>query len=300
MPASVLRRRPAEVVPPRVEPEKRGPDQRGPTQRGPEQGGPAQRGPAQRVPAQRVSGRRPRVRARPPQTLPPQTLPPQTLPPRALRSRGLRPPARPRSRRRIPVGWLAAALVFLGLFSVGAGLGAATGLDLNDWFRGPDKPPPRAFPVLEPSPPDRLSIPSIKVEAPIMNVGLARDGTVAVPPLSRHNEAGWFDEGPTPGQFGPALIVGHADTRTGPSIFRDLDKMKPGQKIEVHRKDHSVAVFQVNSVEHYGKSKLPLQRVYADYTRPSLRLVTCGGTWLGGAQGYADNIIVFASLIKKA
>jgi hypothetical protein len=215
-----------------------------------------------------------------------------------------RPPRRPlpapgprTGRRPLPLGWLAAGLVFIGLFAVAAGLGAATGFDLNDLFRGPAQPPPRAFPVLDPSTPQRLTIPSIKVEAPIMNVGLAEDGTVAVPPLKRHNEAGWFDEGPTPGQFGPALIVGHADTRTGPSVFKDLDKMKPGAKIEVLRRDHSVAVFKVNSVEHYGKAKLPLRRVYGDYSRPQLRLVTCGGTWLGGSQGYADNVIVFASLV---
>ena len=55
-----------------------------------------------------------------------------------------------------------------------------------------------------------------------------------------------------------------------------------------------MAVFQMNSVEHFGKEKLPIQRVYGDYSRPSLRLVTCGGTWLGGERGYTDNVIVFA------
>jgi sortase (surface protein transpeptidase) len=194
---------------------------------------------------------------------------------------------------------IASGLVFVGLFAVAAGLGAATNLDLSDLFRGPDKPPPRAFPVLEPSRPVRLTIPSIKVEAPILDVGRAKDGTVDVPPLKRHNEAGWFDEGPTPGQFGPALIVGHADTRSGPSIFHDLGRLKPGQRVEVLRSDHRVAVFEINSVEHFGKAKLPIQRVYGDYSRPSLRLVTCGGTWLGGAQGYSDNVIVFASLVDS-
>ncbi|GAA2570451.1 hypothetical protein GCM10010435_50820 [Winogradskya consettensis] len=195
------------------------------------------------------------------------------------------------------MGLFAVVLVFVGLFAVGAGLGAATGFDVRDLFKGPDKPPPREFPVLEPSRPMRLTIPAIKVEAPILDVGLAKDGSVAVPPLDRHNEAGWFDEGPTPGQFGPALIVGHADTRSGPSVFHQLGRLKPGQMIEVLREDHETAVFQVNSVEHYGKEKLPIQRVYGDYSRPALRLVTCGGTWLGGSRGYSDNVIVFASLV---
>ena len=197
----------------------------------------------------------------------------------------------------LPVGPIAAALVFLGLFCVGMGLGNATGFDISRWFRGPDQPPPREFPVLDPSRPVRVTIPSIKVEAPILEVGLAKDGSVDVPPLKRHNEAGWFGDGPTPGQFGPALIVGHADTRTGPSVFHRLAELKPGQKIEVLRKDREVAVFRVNSVENFGKTKLPIARVYGDYSRPSLRLVTCGGTWLGGTQGYSDNIVVFASLV---
>jgi hypothetical protein len=37
--------------------------------------------------------------------------------------------------------------------------------------------------------------------------------------------------------------------------------------------------------------------VYGDFSRPGLRLITCGGEWKGGSIGYADNIIVFASLV---
>lgn len=232
-----------------------------------------------------------------PQPLPVPPHVPARLPVRAPGRPLLPAPAPVRGRRPLPLGLIAATLVFVGLFAVGAGLGAATGFDLGELFKGPDKPPPREFPVLEPSTPRRLTIPSIKVEAPILHVGLAKDGSVDVPPLKRHNEAGWFDQGPTPGQFGPALIVGHADTRTGPSVFHDLGKLKPGQKVEVLREDNRVAVFQINSVEHFGKEKLPIKRVYGDYSRPSLRLVTCGGNWLGGDRGYSDNVIVFASLI---
>lgn len=197
----------------------------------------------------------------------------------------------------MPLGLIAAALVFVGLFALGAGAGVATGFDLGDLFRGPDKPPAHEFPVLDPSRPKRLTIPAIKVEAPVLRVGLAEDGTVAVPPPSRLHEAGWFDKGPTPGQFGPALIVGHVDTGTGPAVFHRLKDLEPGQRIEVLREDDETAVFQVNSVERFGKTKLPKHRVYGDFSRPSLRLVTCGGRWVGGDRGYADNIIVFASLV---
>jgi hypothetical protein len=219
--------------------------------------------------------------------------------PSVPRARRLPGPPPIRGRRTVPVGVIAAALVFVGLFAVAAGLGAATGFDVRDLFRGPPEPPPAAYPVLEPSRPTRLTIPSIKVDAPVLTVGLAADGSVAAPPLNRHNQAGWFDQGPTPGQYGPAVIVGHADTRTGPSVFHDLGGLRPGQRAEVHRADGTVAIFEVNSIEHFGKADLPIERVYGDYSRPSLRLVTCGGTWLGHERGYSDNVIVFASLVAS-
>ncbi|MEV6345061.1 class F sortase [Actinoplanes sp. NPDC051851] len=218
---------------------------------------------------------------------------------RVPRQRPVKAPRPGRGRRRVPIGMIALALLFIGLFVCGMGLGVATNFDLGGLLRGPDEPPPRAFPVLEPSRPQRLSIPDLRVDAPILEVGLAGDGSVDVPPLKRHNEAGWFDGGPTPGQFGPALIVGHADTRTGPSVFHDLGRLKPGESIEVDRADGTVAVFEVNSVEHFDKDQLPVHRVYGDYSRPSLRLMTCGGKWLGGREGYSDNIVVFASLVDS-
>jgi sortase (surface protein transpeptidase) len=230
---------------------------------------------------------------------PAEIMPPPRRHPAVPRRRPLPSPPPVRGRRTVPMGIIVAALLFVGLFTVAAGLGAATGFDVRDLFRGPPEPPPPAYPVLEPSRPTRLTIPSIKVDAPILTVGLAPDGSIGVPPVTRHNAAGWFDQGPTPGQYGPALIVGHVDTRTGPSVFHDLVKMRPGQRINVRRQDGTVAIFQVNSVERFGKSKLPIERVYGDFTRPSLRLITCGGTWLGYGRGYSDNLIVFASLVAS-
>ncbi|MEV0427555.1 class F sortase [Micromonospora sp. NPDC050495] len=160
------------------------------------------------------------------------------------------------------------------------------------------RPPPKKFPVLTASPPTDLSINEIDLRAPVHRVGLASDGSIAVPDVGRAGEVGWYDQGPTPGQYGPAVIVGHVDTTTGPAVFHDLKNLDDGDRIEVTREDHSVAVFEVTRIERYGKERLPVADVYGDFSRPNLRLITCGGRWVGGETGYADNLVVYASLVQ--
>ncbi|HEX6968664.1 MAG TPA: class F sortase [Micromonosporaceae bacterium] len=184
-------------------------------------------------------------------------------------------------------------LIVIGLFATGASLGRDMGLDWVGRLSGG-----RDELVLEPSRPVRIEIPSIDVDAPVHPVGLAADGSIAVPSLDRHEETGWYDGGPTPGQVGPAIIVGHNDTRSGPSVFHKVPQLRRGARIKVIRADDSVAVFEVTSVERFDKDGLPAERVYADFSRPGLRLITCGGEFVGGSIGYSDNVIAFASLVS--
>ncbi|MEU4568599.1 class F sortase [Micromonospora sp. NPDC023956] len=204
-------------------------------------------------------------------------------------------PSRQRAGRRWRVP-LAVVLVLLGVFVTGVGLGRSAG---RPWTalaagagseRGAPDPLPASRPV-------GLTVPAIRVTAPVAPVGLAADGTIAVPPLDRHQETGWYDGGPTPGETGPAVIVGHADTTSGPSVFHDLRRLRPGDRIEVTRQDRSVVVFEVTSVERFDKDALPGDRVYDDYRGSGLRLITCGGRFVGGSVGYADNVIAFATLV---
>ncbi|MGQ5264317.1 class F sortase [Micromonospora sp. ZYX-F-536] len=211
-----------------------------------------------------------------------------------------RPPTAVAPRRSRPAGrspWsvpVAVVLVLAGVFATGAGLGRSVGP--LDWVgTGADRAPRSESVGLSASRPVRLSVPAIKVAAPVAPVGQARDGSIAVPPLERHNETGWYDRGPTPGEPGPAVIVGHVDTKSGPSVFYDLGKLHPGDLIEVARADKSVVVFRVDTVEHFPKDQLPADRIYGHDGPPGLRLITCGGQFIGGRTGYADNVIAFAT-----
>ncbi|MGC4853844.1 class F sortase [Micromonospora sp. DT4] len=218
------------------------------------------------------------------------------LPPR-------RPGGPPLARRRfgdrpgLPVLIIATLMV---LIMAMLGVEQVTGVSLlPDRISAGLRPPPKKFPVLPASRPTALAIDTIDLQAPLHDVGIAPDGTIAVPDVARAQEAGWYDQGPTPGQYGPAVIVGHVDTTTGPAVFHRLRELRSGDQVDITRADGQVAVFEVNSVQRFGKERLPVDEVYGDFSRPSLRLITCGGRWVGGETGYADNLVVFASLVKS-
>ncbi|WP_433392492.1 class F sortase [Micromonospora sp. KLBMP9576] len=195
---------------------------------------------------------------------------------------------------------VAVIMVLVGVFATGAGLGR-TGGPFESAGDAADRPASSSAadgPALAASRPVALSVPAIRVAAPVEPVGQAPDGSIDVPPLARADETGWYDHGPTPGEPGRAVVVGHVDTRSGPAVFHELAALTVGDRIEVTRDDRSVVVFAVDSVEYFGKDELPADRVYGDDGPPELRLITCGGQWVGGRTGYADNVIAFASLVQ--
>ncbi|GGW38508.1 class F sortase [Streptomyces lucensis JCM 4490] len=152
-----------------------------------------------------------------------------------------------------------------------------------------------AAPPLAPSPPTRIRIPAIHVNAPLMALALTPAGSLDVPPADRKNLAGWYEAGTMPGETGTAIVAGHVDNTEGPAVFYDLGALRRGARIEVDRQDGSVAVFTVDAVEVYAASAFPDEKVYGAAARPELRVITCGGGY-SRTTGYRGNVVVFARL----
>ncbi|MEU5938731.1 class F sortase [Micromonospora sp. NPDC047548] len=159
----------------------------------------------------------------------------------------------------------------------------------------PDHVPAPA--ALARSSPKTITIPRIGVNADIMLLGTNPDGTVQVPPLDQAQLAGWYSPGPSPGEVGNAVIVGHVDSaKLGPAVFFKLGALQPGDTITVTREDRQQASFKVDSVESYPKTSFPTELVYGPSDKASLRLVTCGGQFDQTSRSYLNNIIVLATM----
>jgi len=153
--------------------------------------------------------------------------------------------------------------------------------------------PPAAASVPVAQRPASLTIASIGVSTPLGDLGVAADGTVEVP--SNPSLAGWFDRGPAPGQQGPAVVLGHVDSTTGPAVFARLGQLRQGDPIVITRRDGTVVTFTVDAVQTVPKDHFPTAETYGPVPGPALRLITCGGSYDHSRGGYQANVIVFAS-----
>jgi hypothetical protein len=146
------------------------------------------------------------------------------------------------------------------------------------------------------APPVRLRIPALRIDTSLQELGRAGDRTVEAP--TDFGVAGWFTGGPRPGQAGPAVILGHVDSRRGPGVFYPLAGVAPGTEVHVDRADGSTVTFRVTGVQTVPKDGFPTEQVYAPTLQPSLRLVTCGGPFDHAAGSYRDNVIVSADPVR--
>jgi Sortase domain len=140
--------------------------------------------------------------------------------------------------------------------------------------------------------PVSIAIPAVGVDARVVPVGLRADRTMEVPEVDL---AGWYQPGPRPGEAGPAVIVGHVDSRRGPAVFFRLGELRPGDRIVVGQQEGPARSFLVERVERRPKADLPVERIWNRTHKPVLRLIACGGSFDRSTGHYRDNVIVYAT-----
>jgi hypothetical protein len=166
--------------------------------------------------------------------------------------------------------------------------------------------------------PLELQIPSLKVNAPVLGVGLTSGNEMDAPkgPIGDPvwHTAFWYRGSGIPGEIGTATIAGHVDDPLGrPEIFAHLQKLRRGDLIIIHVKDTTFDIpFIVDQIKVYSlqESSDPavLTKIYGAGpvagTAPQpasdglahLTRVTCSGNIVNGE--FDHHTVVYATRSK--
>lgn len=145
------------------------------------------------------------------------------------------------------------------------------------------------------TPPNHIEIPSIKLNADVVNVAVNQNNEMEVP--ADATKVGWYSPGVQPGQTGGAIFTAHYDTTTGrPAVFYNLRKLKPGDIIYVKMEDNQELLFQVTDLLSEPVKNFPTELIYGKFTDKKLILITCDGVWNPLEHNYSKRLVVYATL----
>jgi LPXTG-site transpeptidase (sortase) family protein len=141
--------------------------------------------------------------------------------------------------------------------------------------------------------PDRIAIPAVGIDMPVVAKGLAPDGSMALP--NGAATAAWYRHGGTPGDGGSAaLIAAHVATDVdGVGPFALLPQVQQGDQVTVTLSDGNREPFTVVKLKRISKQTVDYDAITVE-SSGMLILVTCGGDWDPRSRSYEDNVIVWA------
>lgn len=161
--------------------------------------------------------------------------------------------------------------------------------------------------------PLELWIPSIKLYAPVLGVGITSENVMDAPGGSPEDSVWqkvyWYRGSGIPGDLGTATIAGHViDILGRPAVFASLKDLKTGNLIIVHdtRNSQSVRFLVVKTVIYTVQQAADLsvlEQIYgigpvsgkgpqtASDGLSHLTLITCGGDWINGS--YDSRLVIY-------
>ncbi len=205
------------------------------------------------------------------------------------------------------VGWVPFACLLAGMVLVG--VAGVTWMNSPYWGRSNEQAAARTVgtvPVAGPAvgtpiSPNRIVIPKLKAQAPIVKVATSANRELEIPQNPRI--AGWWSPGAKPGAAkGTAIIAGHINYAGVPGALGQIGRLDPGDLVYVYGTldaDHRARVtFKVTGVRSYPKKTLPYREIFDQATVGRLAIVTCGGRFDASTGNYLENIVVYAVPVR--
>ncbi|WP_328611707.1 class F sortase [Amycolatopsis sp. NBC_00345] len=203
------------------------------------------------------------------------------------------------------------------LFSVVAVLALAAGVVVLTWAPAPApvaaaaEPPPGSLPGEDGAPavlpadssavgqqrPGTVQLPDGS-EARLVRTEVTHDGVLPIP--RGLGDAAWW--GARLGaEQGAAVLSGHVNWAGTKGPFDDLWRIRSGDNVSIVDSAGGRWLYRVTGAVTVGKGQLPAQapQWFAQGGPHRLVLVTCGGDYVGGTEGYDENRIVTANLVSR-
>lgn len=144
--------------------------------------------------------------------------------------------------------------------------------------------------------PERLRIPTLKVDAYVRHVGVNEAGDMATP--GNFTDVGWYKYGTVPGFMGSAVIDGHVDNALGlDGVFKRLGEIRVYDDIYIDTASSTMLHFKVIEVATYPAAQVPAERLFNAQGGVYLNLITCTGAWIKNDQEYDQRLVIYAELV---
>lgn len=152
-------------------------------------------------------------------------------------------------------------------------------------------------PVLHGALPERLIVPRIDIDAPIVSLGIDADGAMESP--SGPDPVGWYTFSPTPGNPGNAVFSGHRDWRTGVTgVFWSLNSLEIGDRIAVTLADGTELSYAVQVSVLLAPDEIPIGEIVGQTAEEGITLITCEGSFDRATREYDKRRIIWATRIQ--
>ena len=160
--------------------------------------------------------------------------------------------------------------------------------------RGRRSSPPSRTPARTPA---QLALPGGGT-AKLVQEDLDAAGALKIP--EGLDEAAWWGA-KLGADHGVALLSGHVNWKGKKGPFNELWQVKQGQEVKLTDAAGGAWVYRVDATETIHKSELAgrSEQLFDPDGPHKLLLVTCGGEYVGGSEGYEDNRVVTASLVSR-
>jgi len=158
--------------------------------------------------------------------------------------------------------------------------------------------------------PVTVDVPAIGVHATQIVITGLDHGAPAVPPTSKPQTLGVYGYGSAPCSAGPAKVpfvaLGHIDGSGMNGIFHDLKNLKPGNVVTVALDNGTKCSYRINKLAQFDKVNLKnggptaaaAKEIWGPVPVGSIRLISCGGAYIGAPLYYASNLVGEGTLVS--